>query len=317
MPVAGIEDKVLVQICVTVRDVEKMAARYAEVFRFDVPEIQITYRHDHTRATYFGQPTDARCKLVCFQTGQVQFELLQPLEPPSSWKDHLDRHGESIHHLAFFVPTTEVTAASFAECGYVVTQQGLFTGQTGMYTYLDTDKDMGVVIELLEHFGGNPVFNPPPFDANKGIGTDLVCQVGLIVHDIEKTAWRYMEVLGLPEPRKVETPGYEAVQTTYRGQPTDATARLAFFDFGQLQLELIQPDEKPSTWREFLDQKGEGAHHIAFQVTDTKRAVSHFAKYGIPVVQQGFYSDHSGMYTYLDSQALLGTTIELLESFTN
>jgi hypothetical protein len=35
----------------------------------------------------------------------------------------------------------------------------------------------------------------------------------------------------------------------------------------------------------------------------------------MPVIQQGLYSDRSGMYTYLDTQAVLATTIELLETF--
>ncbi|GFR39044.1 hypothetical protein PRECH8_23400 [Insulibacter thermoxylanivorax] len=52
----------------------------------------------------------------------------------------------------------------------------------------------------------------------------------------------------------------------YNGEVTAARAKLAFFDMGSLQLELIEPDEHPSTWREHLDQHGEGVHHIAFQI---------------------------------------------------
>jgi catechol 2,3-dioxygenase-like lactoylglutathione lyase family enzyme len=315
MTVTGIDKKVLVQVCIIVADVEKTTRAYADFFELPMPEFQTTLLNDHTHATYFGNPTDARAKLVCFEIGQIQFELLQPLDPPSSWKDHLDQHGEGIHHIAFFVPNTDVVANSFAEHGYVVTQQGLFTGQHGMYTYLDTDKDMGVVIELLEHYGGSPVLQGPPYDPSKGIGTDIVVQVGIIVKDIAQTAQRWMEVLGLPEPRAFVTPGYAQVETTYHGQPSEATAKLAFFDFGQIQIELIEPDEKPSTWRDFLNEKGEGAHHIAFQVKNTQQAVERFAQSGMPVIQQGLYSDRSGMYTYLNTQAVLATTIELLETF--
>lgn len=315
MSVKGMDQKVLVQVCIIVRDVEQTTRRYAEIFDFPMPEIQTTLLHDHTHATYYGKPTDARASLVCFEIGQIQFELLQPLDAPSSWKDFLDQHGEGIHHIAFFVPKADITAASFVEMGYVVTQRGLFTGQTGTYTYLDTDKDMGVVVELLEHFGGSPVLQAPPFDTNKGIGTDIICQVGIIVRDIEKTAQRYVDVLGLPKPEIEVTPGYAQSKTTFRGQPSEATARLAFLDFGQIQIELIEPDEKPSVWREFLEQRGEGAHHIAFLVANTQRATDHFARFGMNVAQQGLYTDGSGMYTYLDSQSVLATTVELLEDF--
>ncbi len=316
MPVTGIDKKVLTQVCIIVRDVEASTARYAEILGIDLsPNFQRTLLHDHTHATYYGQPTDARARLSALDIGHLQFELLQPLEPPSSWGDFLDQHGEGIHHVAFFVPKAEVVAKSFADYGYTVTQSGLFTGQSGTYSYLDTDKDMAVVIELLEHFGGSPELNGPPFPTDKGLGTDIVCQVGIIVSDIDQAVKRYGEVLGLSPSWRETTQGYAVSKATYRGQPSEATAKLAFFSTGQVQIELIEPDEQPSTWREFLDQNGEGAHHIAFQVADTQRAIDYLAQFGISVVQQGLYSDGSGIYTYMDSQQQLGTTIELLQSF--
>ncbi len=312
MAVDGIDDKVIGQICIIVSDVEKAARNTAKIFDFDLPdEVQVTNLYDQTKATYNGKPTDARAKIICFNIGRIQFEFLQPLDPPSAWWDYLDQHGEGVHHIAFFVPKTDIVAESFMDEGYKVTHQGLFTGQSGMYTYVNTDSDLGIVIELLEHFGGTPTFNAPPFPADKGIGTDVVCQVGLIVKDIEATAQRYSDVLGVPKPPIQTTLG----GSTYKGQLSDATAKLAFMDFGQITIELIQPDEKPSVWRDFLDTRGEGAQHIAFQIADTKKVVAHFAENGIAVAQQGLYSDKSGMYTYMASDEALGTTIELLESF--
>ncbi len=316
MSVTGMGDRVVSQICIIVRDVEKTAARYAEILGFDLAsDFQVTLLHDHTHATYYGQPMDARAKIAACDIGHIQFELLQPLDPQSSWNDYLEKHGEGIHHIAFFVPKTDAPAESFKSLGYVVTQQGLFTGQTGVYTYLDTDKDMGVVFELLEHFGGSPQIDMPPLPADKGLGTDKVIQVGIIVRDIERTVQRYCDVLGFERPPIQVTPGYQVVKTTYNGQPSDATAKLAFLSAGQLQIELIEPDEKPSVWRDFLDAHGDGAQHIAFPVQNTQRAVDYLARFGMPVSQQGLYGSLNGMYTYIDSQSQLGTTIELLESF--
>lgn len=113
----------------------------------------------------------------------------------------------------------------------------------------------------------------------------------------------------------MQTPGYEITEMTFKGKPSEATAKLAFFDFGQVQVELIEPDAIPSVWRNYLDEKGDSAHHIAFQVQDSQRAIDHFARYGIGVAQQGLYGDRSGMYTYMDSEASLGVIIELLETF--
>src|SRR5262245_44944473 len=99
---------------------------------------------------------------------------------------------------------------------------------------------------------------------------EMLCQVGLVVHDVEATARKYAEAFGFPVPPIIQTPGFDKARTTLNGAPSEATAKLAFFQTGQLVVELIEPDEKPSVWRDFLEANGEGVHHIAFRVQDTK-----------------------------------------------
>ena len=148
---------------------------------------------------------------------------------------------------------------------------------------------------------------------NRGLGTTVICQVGLIVRDIERSSEAYSRVFGLPRPEIIVTDGPEIAHTRFRGQPTDARAKLAFFDMGQVSLELIEPIGGPSTWREFLDERGEGVHHIAFTVEGTDAVVAFLAEAGIRVVQQGDYT--GGRYTYVDSAPTLGVILELLENF--
>jgi methylmalonyl-CoA/ethylmalonyl-CoA epimerase len=150
---------------------------------------------------------------------------------------------------------------------------------------------------------------------NKDLNPELICQVGMIVRDIESASQRLAGVLGFPKPPIIVTLGYDHAKTTFHGQPSEATAKLAFFDTGQVKIELIEPDEKPSVWRDFLEQHGTGVHHIAFGVKDTAAATKHLVQFGIDVCQQGLYSDGSGLYTYVDSAPVLGMMIELLESF--
>lgn len=151
--------------------------------------------------------------------------------------------------------------------------------------------------------------------AEPAIKPEMLCQVGFIVKDVEATARKYSEKFGLPMPTIIQTPGHDMAKTTLNGQPSEATAKLAFFQTGQMTIELIQPDETPSVWREFLEKNGEGVHHVAFRVADTKAAEQALAKHGIKVEQQGLYVDGSGMYSYVDSAPLLGVTIELLENY--
>lgn len=148
---------------------------------------------------------------------------------------------------------------------------------------------------------------------SQGLGTNIICQVGLIVRDIERSAEVYSQVFGLPKPDIIITDPPEIAKTRYREEPTDARAKLAFFDMGQVSLELIEPIGGPSTWQEFLDEKGEGVHHIALRIKGTDRAVAFLEGKDIGVVQQGHYT--GGMYTYMDSAPLLGTVLELLEDF--
>lgn len=147
---------------------------------------------------------------------------------------------------------------------------------------------------------------------NAALGTHIVCQVGLIVRDIERSIETYSRVFGIPKPGIIVTDGPEIAHTRFRGEPTDARAKLAFFEMGQVSLELIEPIGGPSTWQEFLDEKGEGVHHIAFVVKDTDEAVKFLEGEGVGVMQQGDYT--GGRYTYLDSASTLGVVLELLEN---
>ena len=97
---------------------------------------------------------------------------------------------------------------------------------------------------------------------------EALCQVGFVVHDVEATAKKYAAAFGLPMPKIIETPGYEKAKTIVDGKPSEATAKLAFFQTGQLVVELIQPNKEPSAWRNHLDEHGEGVHHIAFGTPD-------------------------------------------------
>jgi len=144
-----------------------------------------------------------------------------------------------------------------------------------------------------------------------GIGTNIVCQIGLVVKDIEKSKKAYADVFGLPEPDVMET-NPETGKPVYRGERTWAKAKLAFFDMGQVQIELIEPVGEPSTWKEALDAQGEGFHHIAFMVKGTDDVVAYLEGKGGTLVQQGHYT--GGMYSYVDMPSL-HLVLELLENF--
>jgi catechol 2,3-dioxygenase-like lactoylglutathione lyase family enzyme len=126
-----------------------------------------------------------------------------------------------------------------------------------------------------------------------------VTQIGLVVRDIEKSRQAYADVFAVPVPPVILTDGLEQAHTQYRGQPSEAQAKLCFFKFGQVSLELIEPVGGPSTWREFLDAHGEGVHHIAFEIKGMDDKIVYLGGKGVPLIQRGDYT--GGRYAYTEA----------------
>ena len=148
----------------------------------------------------------------------------------------------------------------------------------------------------------------------KGFGTDVITQIGLVVRNIEKTAKAYADVFGMEVPNVIITDTEDKAHTKFNGKPTEARAKLAFFNMGSLSLELIEPLGGPSTWKEFLDTHGEGVHHIAFQVKGMDWVIQYLDGKGINSIQRGDFT--GGRYAYVDGAEKLGVILELLESIT-
>lgn len=143
--------------------------------------------------------------------------------------------------------------------------------------------------------------------------TRTVVQIGIIVRDIRETARKYAAFLGVALPEIIVTDAYDKAQTNYRNNPTPARAQLAFFRTpGAVEIELIEPDQNPSTWREFLDRHGEGVHHFAFLIEDMQGKVLKLQEQGMNLIQKGEYT--GGRYAYIDSNRELKVMLELLEN---
>lgn len=143
-------------------------------------------------------------------------------------------------------------------------------------------------------------------------------QVGFVVKNIERTKKKFALLFGCAEPEANICGEYAIMQTKILGEPApEANCKLAFFNLTNgVQLELIEPNEHPSVWRDHLEKYGEGIHHIAFNVTDGDSVVEKLQREFDAVVEQtGTYGDGSGRYIYLSLQRDLKCRIELLESF--
>jgi len=80
--------------------------------------------------------------------GDLTFELIQPLEGDTPVKDFLEKKGEGIQHIGFFVDNMEQETAKMAEKGFKITQSG--ETPTVKWAYFGTDAVGGVSIELMQ-----------------------------------------------------------------------------------------------------------------------------------------------------------------------
>ena len=72
----------------------------------------------------------------------------------------------------------------------------------------------------------------------------------------------------------------------------------------------------PLRHQDFVDEYGEGLHHIAFGVKSIPEALQKAgAQFGWACTQQGKFNDGMGAYAYLDTRAGLNATVELLEVY--
>jgi methylmalonyl-CoA/ethylmalonyl-CoA epimerase len=100
---------------------------------------------------YRGEPGTYSMQFAINQL-TPQIELIQPLEGPSIYHEFLERGGQGLHHLGFWVDSIEEAVSSMAQAGYDCTQAGFGYGLDGDggYAYFETERDFGVILEAIE-----------------------------------------------------------------------------------------------------------------------------------------------------------------------
>jgi len=95
-----------------------------------------------------GKPVERSWRLALAQVGNVQWELVQPLDGDSVYARFLAEHGPGVHHIGVAVPDYEGTIAELTRRGHEVLLGGTYNGVT--FAYLSTDRDLGIVTEIFD-----------------------------------------------------------------------------------------------------------------------------------------------------------------------
>jgi len=96
--------------------------------------------------------------------------------------------------------------------------------------------------------------------------------IGIAVQNLKEAINTYSKFLNSP-CIKTEVVESEKVET-------------AFFQTGQSKVELLGPTDPDSVIRKFIEKKGEGVHHVAFEVADISAELNRLREEGFTILNE-------------------------------
>ncbi|MFX1285023.1 MAG: VOC family protein [Promethearchaeota archaeon] len=124
-------------------------------------------------------------------------------------------------------------------------------------------------------------------------------QIGVVVKDMEATM-KFYESFGLESFLTLES------------VINSAKLKIGLLQLGDVQLELIQVLEGETSHSKFLQERGEGVHHLGHIVVDLEEELSKLEEKGIKVLERGIVHEMV-KFAYLDTEKTLGVILELIQ----
>ena len=135
--------------------------------------------------------------------------------------------------------------------------------------------------------------------------SDQVCLASHINHvcmavaDIEETINFYVLTFGINTPEVVNI--------------KDQSVKAALVEVGSSQLEFIQPTDSESGVARFIKTRGDGVHHICFEVDNLDETLVRLEMSGINLIDKRPRKGLSGMIAFLHPRSTRGVLIELVD----
>lgn len=126
--------------------------------------------------------------------------------------------------------------------------------------------------------------------------------VAIIVNNIENALEFYRDVLGIV-PTSIKEVASEQV-------------RIAFLPLGGPEgskVELVEPLDADSSLAKFLQKRGEGLHHICFEVEDVDTTLHELREKGASILDEQPRPSADGRAIFLHPRGTHGVLIELVE----
>jgi methylmalonyl-CoA epimerase len=126
-----------------------------------------------------------------------------------------------------------------------------------------------------------------------------VHHVGVVVREMEQALRFYRDTLGL-HLHKLETIQEQGVKA-------------ALLRLGDSEIELLEPVVPDTGVARYLERRGEGLHHVCFQVDSVDRDLAALKAKGIELIDQEPRTGLAGRICFLHPSAMDGTLVELCE----
>ncbi len=137
----------LIHIGVVVRDMHKTIERLAAL---GIGPFKPRILPPDAREKYRGKPfiPSQRVTIQITKIGNMELELIQPIDGESPHQEFLDQKGEGIQHLGFIVNNLEEDVKHLTAEGSTILLTSQFKGGGGV-AYLDLDA-AGLIVELVQ-----------------------------------------------------------------------------------------------------------------------------------------------------------------------
>ncbi|UCE21222.1 MAG: methylmalonyl-CoA epimerase [Candidatus Aminicenantes bacterium] len=125
-----------------------------------------------------------------------------------------------------------------------------------------------------------------------------ISHLGMAVKNLEEAREFYRSVLGL-----------ESSEPIIGG---DGTLRVSMVRVGHTLIELLQPIGNEGVMAKFLEKRGEGFHHICYEVDDINAEIASIKAAGLEVLGEA-KPGAEGMSVFLHPRGTHGVLVELVE----
>jgi methylmalonyl-CoA epimerase len=148
MPKEAVFKEVL-QVGLVVKDIDEAVRKYSEVSGIGPWEIHIMDNANMHDTKLHGKNAEFSMKVAFASVGNMQLELIEPLNDENIYAEFLREHGEGLHHIACAVDDFDKTITDLNGKGCGVLQEGVTKDGMG-FAYLDTQDAMSCITEIYK-----------------------------------------------------------------------------------------------------------------------------------------------------------------------